>query len=291
MKPFLSILLFFISVGSFKLQAQTIYLKDGQVIENIDGLKEFDQIFLYDRNSRSISIAKDRIQKVIDANGNTVYEFLLQTMEEFEASDGIQAFGFQVNGESIGSGRWIKEGQFQILSGSIPDGIYEEFYPSGRIKRTYQIQNGQLNGICKEHYASGVVERESTMVNGLENGVSKNYHQDGTLEGEANFVNGQKEGETRLYYESGAVSNIMTFSNGMLNGTVQVFYESGAIHTEVDFVDDQRHGIIKQFYETGAEMMMGTYNRGKLEGEVVIYYESGRVKKRQTFRNGRILNS
>ena len=271
------------------LFSSTIYLRDGQVISNIDNLREFENVFLYEINSRSISIAKDRIQKIVDDNGRVLYELMVLALRETGSQGTTVNFDMIVNGKPVAKGQWYDEGKFRITQGTVPDGIYYEYYPSGRIKREYKFANNTLNGLCREYYASGVVERESNLVNGLENGISKNYHQNGKLKGESTFVNGQKEGITRLYYESGSLRSEMNFVKGLPNGPQRVYYESGDLDTEVEFVDGIRNGPIKQYYETGSLKMTGTFRNGKLEGEVVIYYESGRVKDRQYFRDGRII--
>ncbi len=281
----------FIALFLFPLlvQSSTIYLRDGQVLEGLENLREFDNVFLYERNTRNISIPKDRIQKVIDDNGVTVFELLLRTMKQREDTTNTVAFDFSINGQNLGFGEWYQEGKFRVTRGRISDGTYQEYYPSGRVKREYTFKNGNLNGPCKEFYASGIVERESIMENGLENGLSKNFHQSGQIAGEAFFRNGEKDGVAKLYYESGAIQSIMNFSNGKMVGKQQVLYESGQVEVEVEFDNGIKEGPIRQYYETGNIKMVGEFKNGTLEGEVINYYESGRVKERKILRKGRII--
>lgn len=271
------------------LQAGTIYLRDGQVIRDAQNLREFDTIFLYETNSRSVSVSKDRIQRVEDSSGKVIYELIQRTLRQQTDARQKVIFDILINGEVVGVGEWYEEGKFRMVRGRVPDGVYIENYPSGRIKREYTFANGTLNGACREYYASGIIERESTMQNGLENGISKNYHQSGQLKGEAQFRNGEKHGPTKLYYERGSLRSLMNFENGKVVGNQQVFYESGQVEVEVAFRDGIKHGPIRQYYETGNLKMMGEFRAGQLEGEVVNYYESGRVKERLMFRNGRII--
>jgi antitoxin component YwqK of YwqJK toxin-antitoxin module len=271
------------------LFSSTIYLRDGQVISNIENLREFEYVFLYEVNSRSISVSKDRIQRVVDDQGKILYELKVLTLKETSTQGNTVNFELFVNNEAVAKGQWYDEGKFRIVEGTIPDGVYLEYYPSGRIKKEYKFEKNTLNGICREYYASGIIERESNIVNGLENGISKNFHQNGKLKGKSTFVNGQKEGITTLYYESGSRRSEMNFVNGVPEGTQRVYYETGELDTEIEFSGGVRNGAIKQYYETGSPKMTGTFKNGKLEGEVVVYYESGRVKSRQLFRDGRII--
>ena len=172
--------------------SSTIYLRDGQVLDGVENLREFENVFLYEKNTRNISIPKDRIQKVIDDKGRTIYELILRTMQQRPDTTNTVVFDLIINGNTIATGEWYDEGKFRVTQGKAPDGIYQEYYPSGRIKREYTFKDGNLNGPCKEYYASGIVERESTMKNGFENGLSRNYHQSGQLEGEAEFKKRRK---------------------------------------------------------------------------------------------------
>jgi antitoxin component YwqK of YwqJK toxin-antitoxin module len=269
--------------------ATTIYLKDGQVIEGVRNLKEFESVFLYESNSRSITLPKERVQRIVDEKGKVLFELRVLSMRQISQANTLPVFEFFVNNQPVARGGWHSEGKFQVLSGRLPDGQFLEYYPSGRIKREYEAKGGTLNGPCREYFASGILERESTMLNGLEDGVSKNYHQNGRLKGESTFKNGVKEGETRLYFESGALRTVMTFSKGVVEGFQQVYYETGELDTEIEFRKGIRHGVIRQFFETGNLRMTGTFREGKLEGEVVTYYESGRVRSRQHFRDGRVV--
>ena len=273
----------------FALEADTIYLRDGQVIQDVQNLREFEAIFMYDSGGRSVTLSKDRVQKVEDGRGKVIYELRVMTMREVDPVRTPGLFDFSVNNQLVGSGGWVKEGTFRLRSGRLPDGVFREYFPSGRIKREFTVNGGNLNGICREYYASGVIERESNLVNGLENGVSRNFFQDGTVKGESTFKNGIKEGITKLYFQSGALRSEMQFINGLPEGTQRVYYESGKIETEVVFENGVRHGPIVQYYEVGSVRMNGNFQDGKLEGEVVLFYESGRVKSKQFFRAGRVI--
>jgi antitoxin component YwqK of YwqJK toxin-antitoxin module len=287
-----TVFILILSCLSAELCAQTIYLKDGQVIQNAQNLKEFESIFLYEQGGKSVSLPKDRVERVLDVKGKTIYELKVLGMRQIpSASKAISAFEFLVNNQVVAKGEWQAEGRFRLIEGRLPDGKFIENYPSGRIKREYECKGGNLNGICREYFGSGLLERESTVINGLEEGLSKNYHQNGKIKGESTFKNGVKQGITRLYFESGTLRSEMTFLGGVTDGVQKVYFETGELETEVEFRQGVRHGSIRQYYETGSTKMTGNFREGKLEGEVVIFYESGRVKSRQNFRDGRAIKN
>ncbi len=289
--PRLFSIVFLIIFTALPAYAATIFLRDGQVISDVRDLREFESVFIYQDGTRSVTLSKDRVFRVEGDNGEIIYELRVLTMEKMDGTTTPVQFQFFMNGQPIAQGEWYDEGKFRVTSGSLPDGEYNEYFPSGRIEKIYRVENGNLNGVCQEYYASGVLERESTIINGLEEGLSKNYYQDGAIKGESNFQNGEKNGLTRLYYSTGSPRSEMNFTNGRPEGTQRLYYESGALRAEVEFSAGVRNGTIKQFYENGALQMEGTFEDDKLEGEVVIYYESGRVKSTQSFRDGRIIQS
>ena len=112
--------------------ASTIYLSDGQVLEGVENLREFENVYLYERNTRNISIPKDRIQKIVDDNGHTIFEFIQRTMQQRNDTTNTVVFDFYQNGKRIAAGEWYDEGKFRVISGKLPDGVFQEYYPSGR---------------------------------------------------------------------------------------------------------------------------------------------------------------
>ena len=273
---------------AFILQAgQQVIRTDGRVYKDVENLQDSGEFIFFDMDTKSYSIPKHLIQKIVDGDGKIIYE--KQDLKVKVALDDSNIYNFLKNGVSVGRGKWLDAGRFEVIEGNIPDGVYKLFYDSGELKRTFSVKNGSLNGTCKVFYRSGKVEREGVYKDGTENGKSLLYYPTGKLKGFSYYQNGIKTGSTKLFYESGKVKAALNFKNGRPYGEQIMYYENGKPNSRVFYDDNGKNGSVTFYYESGKVKLQGKYVNDQLDGVVTTYYESGRVKKRETFRNGRIL--
>jgi antitoxin component YwqK of YwqJK toxin-antitoxin module len=269
--------------------SDTIVLKDGSRINDVSRVRDADGVIIYRKDGRAQSLSAARVQRIVGADGEVLFEQEVLLVREERRSGRPSLFTFTRNGTDVATAYWGEDGIFRIHSGRIPDGLWRQFYDSGKIRREFSVREGQLNGVCKVYFESGKLEREGTFVDGRENGESRLYYPSGNIRGVSAYRNGRKHGPTRLYYESGSLHSEMAFREGEPHGEQKVFYESGATEARVHFERGVKQGPIRKFYESGQLKLEGEYVDGALEGEVIAYYESGRVKKRQYFDGGRVV--
>lgn len=62
----------------------------------------------------------------------------------------------------------------------VPDGAWTEWYPNGKVKKSFYYRNGMRNGNCTEYYPTGAVKWENIYVDGVA-GAPKAYAENGTL--------------------------------------------------------------------------------------------------------------
>ena len=266
---------------------QDVYRTDGTVYKDVSNLQDADDYLLFDKDGKSYSMPKYKVQKIVDENGKVVYE--KQDLIVTIAPDETNEYIFKRNGVEVGRGRWLDSGKFEVTEGDIPDGVYKLFHDSGELKRTFSISDGSLNGICKVFYRSGKTEREGFYKNGKEDGKSKLYYPEGELKGFSFYRNGEKDGQTKLFYKSGKIKASLRFKAGVPDGEQIMYYENGKPSSKVVYDDGQKNGPVTFYYESGKLKLQGKYVNDALDGVVTTYYESGRVKKRETFNNGRVL--
>lgn len=271
--------------------ADTVFMKDGRVIENAEKVRLLEGIVVYQSKGRPQSLPLRMVQRIMGENGETLYVSEDLRVERVRDREGHAEYIFYRNGKEAGRCYWDAEGGFHHVSGRIPDGSYQQFYDSGKLEREFSIRNGTLNGVSRVYYESGILEREGTFADGLEEGVSKLFFKDGSLAGKSEYRKGLKHGDTILYYPDESVRAVMQFVEGKADGEQRMFYPSGALEVRMHFRQGVKHGVIEQFYETGKARFRGMYAGGKLDGEAVTLYESGRVKSRKYFQKGRILRT
>ncbi|MCF7791649.1 MAG: toxin-antitoxin system YwqK family antitoxin [Victivallales bacterium] len=285
-----NILIFFAFLLTvLQVNAAKVILRDGTVIKNIKGVRELGNYFLLKDDLKNYTFRKSKISKIISSDGKTIFEHKILTAVKKTEDDGSLYYSFFINGKFAGQGGWDSYNQFEVTEGDLPDGIYKEYFNTGKLKRTFPIKDNTLDGVSKVYYASGMVAREGRFKNGYEVGVSKLYYKSGELKGKSIYKKGVRDGKTLLYYKSGKLKSEMTFVDGELNGIQKMYFKNGRISNIVSYEDGKKNGKFKQYYENGKLKVSGNCESGKLSGIITTYYRSGRVKKRKRFIDGRIL--
>lgn len=274
---------------SFGVRAQEVRRTDGTVYKNVSNVKILDNFILFDQNGDSFSFNKQRVDKVLDANGRVLFEHVDLVAHLEMDDDNNPIYVFLRNGKELGRGKWLDAGEFELFQGSVTDGVYKLYHDTGELKRTFSFKNGTLNGPCAVFFRSGQVDRKGVFKNGLEEGTSKLFYSDGKLKGTSLYVHGKKNGPTKLYYDSGALRSDLNFKNSKPDGKQTMYYENCKPESVVIYKNGVPNGEVRFFYENGKLKMKGHFVNGALDGVVTTYYESGRVKKRKRFTNGRVL--
>ena len=269
------------------LPAENVFCLDGMVYRNVENFQHIDDYILFDKNGRSFSFPADRVKKVVDSAGRILFESVDRIARL--SPDNNNLYIFEYNDREVGRGKWLDAGIFQVIEGNIPDGIYNLYYDSGELKRTFLFKDRALNGPCNVYFRSGKINREGVFKNGRLEGESHLYYSDGTLKGISYFQNGLKSGPTKLYYESGRLKADLQFKDGRPDGIQVMYYENGKVESRVTYSDGIKNGPVFFYYDSGKLKMQGKYVNDVLDGTVTTFYESGRVKRRKIYNNGRIL--
>ncbi|NOY75485.1 MAG: toxin-antitoxin system YwqK family antitoxin [Kiritimatiellaeota bacterium] len=269
--------------------AQEVRRTDGTVYRDVSNIKILDGFIIFEQDGESFSFDKSRVDKVIGADGRIIFEHVDLSVSLMNDENNNPVYVFMRNGKTMGRGKWLNAGEFQLLRGDIPDGVYKLYHDTGELKRTFSFKNGKLNGMCKVFFRSGLSEREGFFKNGCEEGTSKLYYSNGKLKGVSLYKRGRKNGPTTLYYPSGAVRSKLNFKNSKPDRTQIMFYENGKVESVVNYENGVPSGEVKFFHKNGKTKMEGRFVNGALDGMVTTYYVSGRVKKRRRFTNGRVI--
>ena len=288
MKHLSGILLILFIFTSYSIFSDEVHLFSGKVFKDISNLQDLGDFYSFDTSDNSYTFPKNKISKILDSNNSEIYSFKRRVASR-EGGVPTAPYMFKVNDEIVAKGKWLNAGEFILLSGQIPDGVYSEYYDTGDLRQTFVFKNGQLNGLCKTYFLSGAVEREGLFKNGTAEGPSKMYYPNGKLKGVSEFKNGKREGTTTLYYHNGAIKAKLNFKNGKAFGKQVMYFENGKPESLAEYDDSgKKNGKVIFYYESGKIKKEAMFVDDELDGIVTTYYESGRVKKRKKFSHGRI---
>lgn len=132
-----------------------------------------------------------------------------------------------------------------------PEGLFQQFYKSGKIKRLSIYSEGKLNGDYFE------------------------FLEDGSLAVSGNFEKGLRNGDWKAFYPDGSEKKVMTYQKDLLIGDVKSYYLNGDLASSIPFRQGELAGEYSLYFQNGGLKENGIYNKLVLEGKFTDYYESG----------------
>lgn len=163
----------------------------------------------------------------------------------------LMAFG-QMKGYYLHEGDTINV----IDKDSLKQGVWREFYGSGKLKSETVFRNNKKQGLEISWYNSGCVKQETYYNNGQLDGPVTYYTHNCKKELTENFKNGVKEGLEIAYHNNGRIKSEGNFKKGNLDGVYKVYekngkfsFESrtttGPVEFEADFSDTATNAVFK----------------------------------------------
>lgn len=139
---------------------------------------------------------------------------------------------------------------------SLKQGVWREFYISGKMKSETVYRNNKKQGLEISWYNSGCVKQETYYNNGQLDGPVTYYTHNCKKDFTENFKNGVKEGLEISYHNNGRIKSEGNFKKGNLDGVYKVYekngkfsFESrtttGPVDFEADFADTSGNAIFK----------------------------------------------
>ena len=179
--------------------------------------------------------------------------------------------------------------QFRILGG-LKNGLYEEWYASGKPKTKGGYLNDDSTDFWTKWYESGQKQYEKKYKDGKKDGVWIKWYESGQKQYEKKYKDGEKNGSWIQWYENGEKEIESFFQDGKERGLVTEWYESGLKKEErtfkqfITYTEDglrSNREIYKRFftyYDTGNIKEEKNYRNGKEWGLRILYHDNGIIK-------------
>jgi len=204
-----------------------------------------------------------------------------------EALDAPQASLEEVSRVEIAEEFDLSFPVFQItFKDNLPDGLLEEFYPNGQIKKLVNFSKGRLNGEFFEFSETGEVLLSGQYIDDFKEGDWNSYYRDGSKKSEYFYTKNLLQGITKNYFPNGNLAETIPFEAGKLQGTYQAFFPNGNLQKSVEFSDDQENGAYERFYEDGQPEIIGAFVKGELYGNWENYDNLGTLISKGAYQAG-----
>ena len=178
----------------------------------------------------------------------------------------------QVDGlseEYFDNGQLKKQGYYKDKKFS---GEWKEYHSNGQLAKVYSYTDGKLNKEKISCFDNGIISSETKKINGAY--IVKDYYESGSLFYERTLNNGfYKE-----YLENGAIAIESNYVDGELSGAWKKFNNTGALEWVVHYKDGYRDGVYQNYYKNGQLKLEGNMLKNKKHGEEKRYLEDGQLE-------------
>jgi antitoxin component YwqK of YwqJK toxin-antitoxin module len=169
---------------------------------------------------------------------------------------------------------------------NLVDGVMEEFYPGGQVKKLVNYKAGKLEGDFFEFTEEGELLLSGSYEQGQRSGEWVVYRSDGTKKSEYTYSNNLLEEFALSYYPSGQLAERIPFERGVINGLYESFFPNGRLQQSLVFVDGMEGGPLKQFYTDGTLALSCSFSKGLLDGNWEKYSSTGQLESRGIYSKG-----
>ena len=195
----------------------------------------------------------------------------------------------------------------QFYAGKM-EGMYKEYYDSGKLLMEAHFSNNKENGLEKIYYENGKISSIKNYKDGKADGEYIEYYTDGELKLKGSYKNGLREGEFKTYLMNSKSAGSIFYKDGKeVKSTLtdymkeDVFFNfPDKIEAQMNVGDEKEKELIKEMEEHGGYHMLGidTYPNGRVmrvvpynqqgiyDGTFKQYYESGQLAQKGYYKNG-----
>jgi antitoxin component YwqK of YwqJK toxin-antitoxin module len=170
------------------------------------------------------------------------------------------------------------------------DGVYREYYNSGKPFVEGKFSRGLQDGQWTYWYENGQVNRKATYKKGQPDGAWEVFREDGTLMARRGFRDGLRHGEWIKFDKTGEQPlREEHYDNGKADGVWKAWYPNGRLKQQNSFKQGIRHGTSTEWTENGDKRGEVTYVDNKLDGPATLWLPDGK-KLVQQYKEGRLIS-
>lgn len=187
-------------------------------------------------------------------------------------------------------------------------GIWKEFFPSGKTKTEWLYKDDQLDGPVRYFSEDGSVRKMEVYRNGqpvvdntpdVKLEIDRDYHNNGRVKSSVNLIDGKKQGVYREYSRTGEITASKMYFNDevtgegivdenmRMQGKWKLYFKGGKLKAEGEYKDGKRIGKWQFYYASGDLEQTGSYSAGKPDGEWIWYHVNGQKLREEFYINGR----
>lgn len=156
-------------------------------------------------------------------------------------------------------------------------GQFEEYYPSGTIKKTAFFFKGQLDGDYREFGEKGNVLLSGRFFNGKRHRDWVGFYPDGKKALDEKYYMGLPVWDFYYYHPNGKVAAKIPHRQGRLQGEYEEYYADGRLKERGKFDKGKRQGEFELFGENGKLLVKGNFKEDLEDGKWEFFDQQGKA--------------
>ncbi|RZS99465.1 PD40 domain-containing protein [Aquimarina brevivitae] len=112
------------------------------------------------------------------------------------------------------------------------DGLWQEWYPNGKLRYRAWWKNGLGNGKWEYFYPNGQLRSASFYIKDIAQGIMTSYHENGQIAQQSVYIDGRLDGIVYDYDANGIILSRKRYANGSQIIDEPVLFQPGVIATE-----------------------------------------------------------
>ena len=148
-------------------------------------------------------------------------------------------------------------------------------------------QGDQQNGLYEEYYESGKLALRGYYKDGKPNGLFELWNKNGQLTHRGNYKDDKREGLYERWHDNGELASRANYKNGKLDGLSEGWYENGQPWYRINYKDDKREGLYESWQWNGQLAERAICKNNKLDGLREEWYYNGQLLERANYKNGK----
>lgn len=167
-----------------------------------------------------------------------------------------------------------------------PNGLFQEFYPDGKIRIINNFKEGISDGEFYQFFNNGEIEISGQYLNGKKHGEWSEFYPDGTKKSTYVYSFGLLSWDAFSYFPDGKLQWKLPYRQGELDGEYSFYYSSGILEERGNYKSGSREGEFIQFFPDSTRKSQGEFLEGKQTGIWKSWNQKGELIFEGEFKNG-----
>ncbi len=153
------------------------------------------------------------------------------------------------------------------------------YHDNGHLWQYLEVVDGRAHGIYQEWFPNGRIKVEAHLIEGM-----ADIHD----LAQTTWV---FEGISKVWSDQGDLIAEFTYEKGLLHHPAKYFFAGGKLQKIIPYNQGEVHGVLQVFDENGNPLEETPYVNGEKEGTATVVWTPGHLLSQEFYEHGRLINA